>query len=77
VRAFPFALLLKIIIRRLLGDFYIPAFQCPHHTERVGRRGDGGKWVCGVDRVAKQEKCVAYSFGQPWSFLKKIFFLGR
>jgi Methyltransferase domain len=46
-----------------LGDFYIPAFQCPHHTERVGRRGDGGKWVCGVERVAKQEKCVAYSFG--------------
>ncbi|KAH9972478.1 methyltransferase domain-containing protein [Lactifluus volemus] len=46
-----------------LWDFYIPAFQCPHHVERVGTRGDGGKWVCGVERVAKQEKCVIYSFG--------------
>jgi len=25
--------------------------------------GDGGKWVCGLDRVAKQDKCVIYSFG--------------
>ena len=26
--------------------------------------GDGGKWVCGLDRIAKQDKCVIYSFGQ-------------
>ncbi len=25
--------------------------------------GDGGKWVCGMERIAKQEKCVIYSFG--------------
>jgi len=46
-----------------LWDFFIPAFQCPHHVERIGQRGDGGKWVCGVERVARQDKCVVYSFG--------------
>jgi hypothetical protein len=45
------------------GDFFIPAFQCPHRVQRVGTLGDGGKWVCGLDRVAKQDKCVIYSFG--------------
>jgi hypothetical protein len=45
------------------GDFFIPSFQCPHRVERVGVLGDGGKWVCGVERLATQEKCVVYSFG--------------
>jgi hypothetical protein len=45
------------------GDFFIAAFQCPHRVERIGTLGDGGKWMCGVDRIAKQEKCVIYSFG--------------
>ncbi|TFK54561.1 hypothetical protein OE88DRAFT_1624747 [Heliocybe sulcata] len=46
-----------------MWDFFIPAFQCPHKTERVGTLGDGGKWVCGLERVAKKSKCVIYSFG--------------
>jgi len=46
-----------------LWDFFIPSFQCPHRLERVGVMGDGGKWVCGLDRIAKQDKCVIYSFG--------------
>jgi len=46
-----------------IWDFFIPAFQCPHRVERVGTLGDGGKWVCGVDRIVKQHKCVIYSFG--------------
>ncbi|KAI9437659.1 methyltransferase domain-containing protein [Lactarius indigo] len=46
-----------------LWDFFIPAFQCPHRVQRIGTLGDGGKWVCGLDRVAKQDKCVIYSFG--------------
>jgi len=29
----------------------------------VGTLGDGGKWVCGLDRVARQPECVIYSFG--------------
>ena len=44
-----------------LRDFFTPAFQCPHQVERVGTLGDGGKWVCGLDRVAKQKHCVIYS----------------
>ncbi|KAH9002034.1 methyltransferase domain-containing protein, partial [Lactarius hatsudake] len=46
-------------------DFFIPSFQCPHHVERIGVFGDDGKWVCGMKRIAKQEKykCVIYSFG--------------
>jgi len=46
-----------------LWDFFIPSFQCPYRVERIGTLGDGGKWVCGADRVAKQDKCVIYSFG--------------
>jgi hypothetical protein len=47
----------------LPGDLFVPAFRCPHHLQRIGVVGDGGKWACGVARVAKQEKCVIYSFG--------------
>jgi hypothetical protein len=55
------------------GDFYVPAFQCPHRVERIGQRGDGGKWVCGIDRVARQDKCVIYSFGLvPLSILSRL-----
>ena len=55
--------------RLCAGDFFIPSFQCPHHVERIGVLGDGGKWVCGVERLAKQEKCVIYSFGSSISHL--------
>jgi hypothetical protein len=46
-----------------IWDFFIASFQCPHHVERIGALGDGGKWVCGVERLAKEQKCVIYSFG--------------
>ncbi|KAH9025474.1 hypothetical protein EDB84DRAFT_1440387 [Lactarius hengduanensis] len=50
-------------------DFFIPSFQCPHHVERVGVLGDGGKWVCGMERIAKQEECVIYLFGcEVWEY---------
>ena len=52
------------------GDFFIPAFQCPHLVERIGTLGDGGKWVCGLDRVAKQDRCVIYSFGIAFFFIR-------
>lgn len=51
------------------GDFFLPSFQCPHRVERIGTMGDGGKWVCGIDRIAKQNQCVVYSFGNPLSLL--------
>ncbi|KAG8626037.1 hypothetical protein KVT40_006438 [Elsinoe batatas] len=31
-------------------DFLRPTFYCPMDLERVGRPGDGGKWVCGMSR---------------------------
>ncbi|KAN0138445.1 hypothetical protein V8E53_003908 [Lactarius tabidus] len=52
------------------GEFYTlcaglfhSGLPVPHRVQRVGTLGDGGKWVCGLDRVAKQDKCVIYSFG--------------
>ena len=46
------------------GDFFTPSFRCPHRVERVGTLGDGGKWVCGLDRIASQRTpCTIYSFG--------------
>ncbi|TFK19556.1 hypothetical protein FA15DRAFT_759963 [Coprinopsis marcescibilis] len=44
-------------------DFFPAAFNCPHEIERVGALGDGGKWVCGLSRVAEEPNCIVYSFG--------------
>jgi len=44
-------------------DFFPAAFNCPHDVERLGALGDGGKWVCGISRVAEKPDCVVYSFG--------------
>ena len=46
----------------MMWDLYEPFWNC-HNKERLGRIGDGGKWVCNVDRLAKQSTCVVYSFG--------------
>ena len=46
-----------------IWDYFGPAYNCPS-KERVGKIGDGGKWLCGV-RTWLREKpnCVVYSFG--------------
>ncbi|KAH9028230.1 hypothetical protein EDB85DRAFT_1971588 [Lactarius pseudohatsudake] len=41
------------------GYFFISVFQCPRRVQRIGR----GKWACGLGCMAKQDKCVIYSFG--------------
>ncbi|VDC02752.1 unnamed protein product [Peniophora sp. CBMAI 1063] len=46
-----------------LWDFFIPAWRCPHSTQRVGKLADGGKWVCGMELLEAADKCVIYSFG--------------
>ncbi|KDQ10559.1 hypothetical protein BOTBODRAFT_36088 [Botryobasidium botryosum FD-172 SS1] len=47
-----------------LWDFFIPAPTfCAHRIERVGTLSDGGKWVCGLEKIAKKDDCVVYSFG--------------
>ncbi|KAF7797831.1 hypothetical protein EIP86_009037 [Pleurotus ostreatoroseus] len=47
-------------------DFFPPAFNCPHELERIGSLGDGGKWTCGLSRVAEKPNCIIYSFGMDW-----------
>lgn len=42
---------------------YEPEFVCPLER-RIGRLGDGGKWLCDVHRVtAKKSNCLVYSVG--------------
>jgi len=50
--------------RYTIWDFFQPSFDCPHTLERVGAVGDGGKWVCGMEVLARQDKCVVYSVGE-------------
>lgn len=47
-------------------DFTPASYGCPHEMERVGRMGDGGKWVCGMSKFeasSKVKPCIIYSFG--------------
>ncbi|KAJ7166435.1 methyltransferase domain-containing protein [Mycena crocata] len=46
-----------------LWDFFPPHYQCPHRLQRLGTLGDGGKYLCGLPRIATKESCVVYSFG--------------
>lgn len=47
------------------GDFFLPAFSCPHELERIGALGDGGKWICGLSQLQEKEDCIVYSVGSP------------
>ena len=59
------------------GDFFLPAFSCPHELERIGALGDGGKWVCGLSQLQEKEDCIVYSVGTyPKRFIL-IFFVLR
>lgn len=46
-------------------DLYPPTISCPD-VSRVGKVGDGGKWMCGLKWLIERprnQKCVVYSFG--------------
>jgi hypothetical protein len=43
-------------------DYYEPEFAC-RHERRVGRRGDGGKWICDPHRLQAKPDCLVYSVG--------------
>jgi hypothetical protein len=58
-----------------LWDFFPATYTCPHDIQRVGRLGDGGKWVCGMSLYESKAaptisganqgntETVIYSFG--------------
>ena len=59
-----------------LWDFFPATYTCPHDIQRVGRLGDGGKWVCGMSLYEAQPapaithhdtsshpETIIYSFG--------------
>lgn len=48
-----------------------PTFTC-QHERRVGRWGDGGKWVCDPHRITKNKpSCLVYSVGSENDFSSK------
>ena len=49
---------------RRIWDWFTPDYNCPLLKERVGRIGDGGKWVCGLrSNVMHGRRCLVYSLG--------------
>ncbi|OBT84894.1 hypothetical protein VE02_06567 [Pseudogymnoascus sp. 03VT05] len=49
-----------------IWDFVPASWSCPYEMERIGRMGDGGKWVCGMSKYEElpaTRPCVIYSFG--------------
>lgn len=48
-----------------IWDLIPPSYSCPVEIERIGRMGDGGKWICGLSQYEKSDKpCIVYSFGR-------------
>jgi FkbM family methyltransferase len=54
---------------KYLGALWIPTFSCPDEV-RVGRAGDGGKWLCGSAALqnSSEGNCLVYSFGSNNDF---------
>ncbi|RDW77682.1 hypothetical protein BP6252_05735 [Coleophoma cylindrospora] len=44
-----------------LWDFFPATYTCPHDFQRVGRLGDGGKWVCGMSLYEERPAIAAVS----------------
>ena len=46
-------------------DFFPAVWNCPWDIQRVGRLGDGGKWVCGMSLYEQRSNkpTIMYSFG--------------
>ena len=53
-------------------NHYEPDFVC-QHERRIGKLGDGGKWICDPHRIVKQEKCLVYSVGSNNDFSFETF----
>jgi len=48
-----------------LWDFFPPTWTCPHDVQRVGRLGDGGKWVCGMSIYESVPTPASWKGGVP------------
>ena len=48
--------------RSTVWDYYTPTVSCPN-LQRIGRVGDGGKWLCALRELQKKKTCVVYSYG--------------
>lgn len=48
-------------------NHYEPDFVC-QHERRIGKLGDGGKWICDPHRISKQKECLVYSVGSNNDF---------
>ncbi len=48
-----------------------PNFHCSH-ARRIGRMGDGGKWVCDLFRLQNHSNCLVYSAGSSGDFSFEI-----
>lgn len=48
-----------------------PNFHCAH-SRRIGRMGDGGKWVCDFFRLQTRTDCLVYSAGSSGEFSFEI-----
>lgn len=48
-----------------------PNFHCAY-TRRIGRMGDGGKWVCDFFRLQTRTDCLVYSAGSNGEFSFEI-----
>lgn len=46
---------------------YEPDFVC-QHERRIGKNGDGGKWICDPHRISSQDDCLVYSIGSNNDF---------
>jgi hypothetical protein len=44
-----------------------PNFHCSH-ARRIGKMGDGGKWVCDLFRLQNHSDCLVYSAGSHGDF---------
>lgn len=58
--------------RNVLSGFfyqnhYEPDFVCSHER-RIGKMGDGGKWICDPHRIAQKDSCLVYSVGSNNDF---------
>jgi hypothetical protein len=55
----------------ILWDFFVPEFSCPFPMYRVGVLAEGGKWLCGLERVLhNRPNCLVYSLNhqaKPYS----------